>query len=127
MKKKEVDILHLKRVLINSSFLLLSVSSMPALAMGNHTVEMNQVNRNEVLQNGKTIRGIVEDTAGPIAGANIVLKGSTIGVISDADGRFVLENVPNNAILVVSFMGYVPQEIKVGNQTSLKISLVEDN
>lgn len=127
MKKKEVDILHLKRVLINSSFLLLSVSSMPALAMGNHTVEMNQVNRNEVLQNGKTIRGIVEDTAGPIAGANIVLKGSTIGVISDADGRFVLENVPNNAVLVVSFMGYVPQEIKVGNQTSLKISLVEDN
>ena len=55
----------------------------------------------------KTIRGTVEDALGPITGANVVIKGSTIGVITDIDGRFVLENVPSNAILQISFAGYV--------------------
>ena len=74
----------------------------------------------------KTIRGTVEDALGPITGANVVIKGSTIGVITDIDGRFVLENVPSNAILQISFMGYVPQEVKVGNLTSFEIRLIED-
>ena len=79
-----------------------------------------------ILQKGKTIRGTVEDALGPITGANVVIKGSTIGVITDIDGRFVLENVPSNAILQISFMGYVPQEVKVGNLTSFEIRLIED-
>ena len=112
--KKRVRILCQKGLLLKSSFLFLSIS---ALAIGGNTLKIDNTDEVVVLQKGKTIRGTVEDALGPITGANVVIKGSTIGVITDIDGRFVLENVPSNAILQISFMGYVPQEVKVGNLT----------
>ena len=124
--KKRVRILCQKGLLLKSSFLFLSISAMPALAIGGNTLKIDNTDEVVVLQKGKTIRGTVEDALGPITGANVVIKGSTIGVITDIDGRFVLENVPSNAILQISFMGYVPQEVKVGNLTSFEIRLIED-
>ena len=53
----------------------------------------------------KTVTGTVEDAMGPIAGANIVEKGTTNGTITDMDGKFTLDVSPN-AVLVVSFIGY---------------------
>ena len=73
-------------------------------------------------QNGKTITGIVQDALGPIAGANIIVKGTTNGNITDMDGKFMLENVPANATLVISYIGFTPQEIRVGNQTTFNIT-----
>ena len=68
------------------------------------------------------------DKSGPIVGANVVVKGTTIGNISDMDGRAIIDNVPANAVLVVSYIGYVPQEVILkGNQTNIKITLVEDS
>ena len=64
---------------------------------------------------------------GPVTGANIVIKGTTNGTISDLDGKFTLENVPANAILQISYIGYLPQEITVNNQSSYNIMLKEDN
>lgn len=78
-------------------------------------------------QNGKTITGIVQDALGPIAGANIIVKGTTNGNITDMDGKFTLENVPANATLVISYIGFTPQEIRVGNQTTFNITLQEDS
>lgn len=52
-----------------------------------------------------SIKGVVEDALGPIAGANVVEKGTTNGTITDMDGNFTLE-VASNAILVVSYIGY---------------------
>ena len=78
-------------------------------------------------QNGKTITGIVQDALGPIAGANIIVKGTTNGNITDMDGKFMLENVPANATLVISYIGFTPQEIRVGNQTTFNITLQEDS
>lgn len=124
--EKRVRILCQKGLLLKSSFLFLSISAMPALAIGGNTLKIDNTDEVVVLQKGKTIRGTVEDALGPITGANVVIKGSTIGVITDIDGRFVLENVPSNAILQISFMGYVPQEVKVGNLTSFEIRLIED-
>ena len=60
---------------------------------------------------------------GPVTGANIVIKGTTNGTISDLDGKFTLENVPANAILQISYIGYLPQEITVNNQSSYNIML----
>ena len=63
-------------------------------------------------QNGKTITGIVQDALGPIAGANIIVKGTTNGNITDMDGKFMLENVPANATLVISYIGFTPKTSK---------------
>ena len=73
-----------------------------------------------------SIKGVVEDALGPIAGANVVEKGTTNGTITDMDGNFSLEVSPNS-ILVVSYIGYKDQEIPVNNQTSFNIKLAEDS
>ena len=80
-----------------------------------------------IAQQGKQITGVVADQFGePIIGANIIVKGTTNGVITDIDGNFVLQNVPEKAIIQVSYIGYLTQEIALGNQTSLQVSLIED-
>ena len=61
----------------------------------------------------------------PVIGANVMVKGTTNGTITDMDGKFSLE-VDKNAILVVSYIGYANQEIKVGNQNTLSITMKED-
>lgn len=86
--------------------------------------------RNETLplvqQSGKKITGTVLDATGmPVIGANVMVKGTTNGTITDMDGKFSLE-VDNNATLVISYIGFANQEIKVGNQTSLSIAMKED-
>lgn len=82
--------------------------------------------RAAVTQDEKKISGLVTDESGePVIGANIVVKGTTIGTMSGIDGDFTL-TVPSNAILSISYIGYLSQEIPVKNQTSFKIVLVED-
>ena len=76
-------------------------------------------------QEGKKITGVVLDAFGPVVGANIVEKGTMNGVISDSEGRFVL-NVAPGATLIVSYIGYVSQEIKINDQASYTITLRED-
>lgn len=59
-------------------------------------------------------------------GANILVKGTTNGTITDMDGRFTLINVPENAILVVSYIEYLDREIPVTGESTLEIRLKED-
>ncbi|WP_235848746.1 TonB-dependent receptor [Parabacteroides timonensis] len=80
-----------------------------------------------VAQEGKRITGLVKDQLGdPIIGANVVVKGTTNGVITDIDGNFILQNVPANAVIQISYIGYLAQEIPVGNKSSFDILLLED-
>ncbi len=81
----------------------------------------------ETNQNTRTITGVVRDDMGPVTGANIIVKGTTNGTITDFDGKFTLDNVPANAVLQISYIGYLPQEIEVGNQSALNIVLKEDS
>jgi TonB-linked SusC/RagA family outer membrane protein len=75
----------------------------------------------------KRITGTVIDAAGePVIGANIVEKGTANGNITDSDGKFAMEVAGNNSVLVVSFIGYVTQEIAVGNRTAFNITLQEN-
>ena len=77
-------------------------------------------------QQGKTITGTVLDhTNVPIIGANIVVKGTTNGTITDIDGHFSLE-VNKGTVLQVSYIGYQTQEITVGDKNHLSIILKED-
>jgi TonB-linked SusC/RagA family outer membrane protein len=75
----------------------------------------------------KRITGIVIDVAGePIIGATVIEKGREgYGTATDAEGRFFLD-ISDNATLQVSYIGYVTQEIAVGNRTALNVILVED-
>ncbi len=74
----------------------------------------------------KPIKGTVVDATGePLIGVNVSVKGTTIGIITDIDGKYTLE-VPTNATLVFSYIGYRTQELPVGNQTTVNITMQED-
>lgn len=77
-------------------------------------------------QGNLTIKGTISDKTGPIIGANVIIKGTTNGVITDIDGNFTLENVKKGDILQVSFIGYSTKEIKISNNNNLHIQLDED-
>lgn len=76
---------------------------------------------------GKSISGTVKDTDGNVLpGVTVVLQGTTIGTTSDFDGNFTLGNVPDEATIVVSFVGMKSQALPVGSQTEFDIVLEED-
>lgn len=77
-------------------------------------------------QQAKSISGVVRNTQGEsIIGANIIEKGTKNGTVTDLDGTFKL-NVSPKAVVLVSYIGYVEQEISIGNKNRLEITLVED-
>nr|WP_321356354.1 SusC/RagA family TonB-linked outer membrane protein [uncultured Draconibacterium sp.] len=79
------------------------------------------------IQNQKTVSGKVLDSSGaPLPGVTIALKGTTNGTISNVDGTFVLNNIPENATLVFSFVGMKTQEISVEGTAPLNIIMKED-
>ena len=70
--------------------------------------------------------GIVKDANGePIIGANVIVKGQSTGTITDIDGRFVLDT-PKDAVLQITYIGYVSQEVKVSGKKEFTIVLKED-
>ena len=80
-----------------------------------------------VNQAKRTIQGLVKDEQGnSIIGASVLLKGTGTGVITNIDGLFTIPVAGNNSILVISYIGYISQEVKVGDQSSFTITLKED-
>lgn len=76
---------------------------------------------------GKTIKGVINDEQGEtIIGASVIIKGEDTGTTSDMDGRFTLE-APEGATLVISYIGYHTQEVKVRKRSLLRVVLKEDN
>jgi TonB-linked SusC/RagA family outer membrane protein len=77
-------------------------------------------------QQKRTVTGTVTDEKGdPVIGANVVEKGSVNGTVTDVDGNFSL-TVPDNAVLQISYIGYLSQEIAIENQNHIRIILPED-
>ncbi|WP_278624456.1 TonB-dependent receptor [Parabacteroides gordonii] len=79
------------------------------------------------IQQKRNITGIVLDakTNEPVINATVQIKGTTTGIVTDIDGKFNIPCMPNN-ILIISFIGYTQQEVKVGKSTSYTIKLEED-
>lgn len=74
----------------------------------------------------RTISGIITDQSGAtLPGVNVVIKNTTNGVITDINGKYSLKVPDNNTVLVFSFVGYITQEIIVGEQLAINVSLVE--
>ena len=105
------------------SFLLLST----ALCSSGTMLAANETATPKVgiSQQQASLKGIVEDEFGPVAGASVVVKGTTNGTMTDMEGNFVLD-VKKGDVIVVSFIGYVTQEIKYNGEQTLKINLKED-
>ncbi|MDR0536744.1 MAG: SusC/RagA family TonB-linked outer membrane protein, partial [Tannerellaceae bacterium] len=78
-------------------------------------------------QGQKLVQGTVSDANGePLIGVNVLEKGTANGSITDIDGKYSLRVESRNATLVFSFIGYVKQEVSVGNNSVINISLAED-
>lgn len=81
-------------------------------------------NAEEPSPNEQNISGVVRDEKGEaMPGVNIVIKGTAKGIVTDANGQFRINIPSNNAVLVISFVGYEKQEVLVGNKTNLTITL----
>lgn len=93
---------------------------------GKNIMLMSKAKDGEVAQQANKVTGIVKDTNGePIIGANVTVKGQSIGTITDIDGRFVLD-APKDAVLQITYIGYVSQEVKVSGNKELNVVLKED-
>ncbi len=113
---------------ISSCLLATAFSALvsPAFAADVQTNEKDNLSIHETLQS-KTVTGVVVDAAGvPVIGANVIVKGTTVGTITDFDGNYSLE-VPENAVLQISYIGYLTEEIPVGNKSSINVTLKEDS
>ena len=102
------NVVYWRQAFLGASLLLYGIS--PAMAIEGEEL-IPSVGISGVQQQGRRVTCVISDKGGPIIGANVLVKGTNNGNISDMDGRVILENVPNNAILVVSYIGYVTQEI----------------
>lgn len=75
----------------------------------------------------QNVRGrVVDENSEPVIGANVSVKGTVNGTITDAEGRFNLSNVPANAILQISYIGMESQEIALKGNTAINVVLKED-
>ena len=93
-----------------------------AIIIGVSNLVLAQENSKQKSVSGK----VIDKTGASLPGVSIVLKGTTIGVNSDATGNYSLTNIPENAILQFSFVGMITQEIVVRKQTSINVILEDE-
>ena len=120
---KQVDIQVKNRQVTDVLNELLKNTNLTYRISGKHITILK---KDAVQQQKKKISGIVTDPDGiPVIGANVVIKGTTVGTVTDLDGKFSLD-AANNDILSFSYIGYAEQEIEVGNRTLFNVKLAED-
>lgn len=98
----------------NEALIILTRDNNPLGSINNYTQQ-------------NTLTGKVTDKEGqPLPGVTILVKGTTLGTVTNADGNYSLANIPEDATLVFSFVGMRTQEIVVGNQTSVNVTMEFD-
>ena len=126
MKTHEKRALFSKAVLKATTclFLAAGASVSPAFAFP----EMAEAMETQIVQQQTvTITGIVKDKEGePVIGANVLEKGTSNGVITNVDGEYTLKVKGTNPVLIVSYIGYKSQEITVGSQRKIDVTLADD-
>lgn len=113
----------LSRLFFLGTFMLSCMTAMAAPGtIGNLAQEISNIS-----QGKRQLVVTVVDKNGPVPGANILIKGTSIGGNTNMDGKVTLEGVPDNSVLSVSFIGYVTQELRLADdQTSVKVVIQED-
>lgn len=93
---------------------------------GKNIMLMSKAGDGEAAQQANKVTGIVKDANGePVIGANVTVKGQSIGTITDIDGRFVLD-APANSVLQITYIGFTSQDVKIGNKKEIVVTLAED-
>ncbi len=126
--------LRFHRVLKPSLTLL--IGAMVAFPSGNYASELNAIRKNKSYKTlsvlvekpmpQTVVNGVVLDNTGqPLSGANILEKGTSNGVIADFDGNFAISLNDENAVLVVSYLGFASKEVAVDGNENLRITLEE--
>ena len=108
---------------------MLLAGALATLSLGYSTQAMAVVPSQaaNAVQQAKKVSGTVSDAEGPVIGASVVEKGNTgNGTVTDLDGNFTL-NVKPGATIVISYIGYKTQEIAVGNQSSINVTMANDD
>jgi TonB-linked SusC/RagA family outer membrane protein len=109
-------------LLIMLCVIFFSARTYPVTALGE--------NRNTGWENDAFQRAVsgkvTDENGGSIAGANVTVKGTTVGVMTDANGKFSLTLPENAKTLVISFVGYLPQEVNIGNSSTISVTLIPD-
>lgn len=92
------------------------------------TVTADNVARLQGVSQSNTVKGTVTDEFGdPMVGVSVVVEGTTLGVVTDLDGKFMLSNVQQGTTIVLSYIGYQKQRVKVVDGRELTLKLVPDN
>lgn len=125
---KKVNVRHSslpKRMVLGASLALFATGTLGAVGESSLSPHADKV---ESILQQKTVKGRILDALGePIIGANVLVKGTVNGVITDVDGNFTLHNVVVGDVIQISYIGYLTKEVKVtDNLTELKVSLKED-
>ena len=110
---------------LSKTVLLLGIVTFFGMMHPTQAMATPEGNSTEAVQQAKKITGNVKDSQGPLIGATIMEKGTTNGAVTDIDGNFSL-NVNPGATLVVSYVGYIDQEIKVGSASDYNIDMKEE-
>lgn len=112
------------------SFLIWSLSAAMSISVAPMMAEVSSDVGNfgtQLVTQVKSVTGtIIDETGEPMIGVSVLVQGTTTGTVTDLDGKFVLE-VPANATLVISYIGYKTQNIKVGSQHAFAIKMESDN
>lgn len=74
-----------------------------------------------------TVSGMVSDDIGPLPGVNVLVKGTNIGTATNFDGEYTLTDVPTDAVLLFSYIGFEDQEIPVNGRSTINVRLVQDS
>ena len=124
LKKGEIEIKKLLNQSIQQKDINFKFSENNTIVIEKLNISQKPVSRK--LQ-GIKISGVITDSNNqPLPGASILEKGTVNGAQSDFDGNFTLTVSNSNAVLVVSYLGFITQEIKVGEQTIFNVTLLDD-
>ncbi len=129
---KDFPNIHVKKGVVRINKLLnrsLLQGDFEIIISNDYDILIKKKNLNAVnMQQKHEVSGIIMDQSGlPLAGANILEKGTTNGTQTDFDGNFSLTVADENAILVVSYLGFITTEVSVDSKSSIEITLQEDS
>lgn len=114
----------MKKLLICAS-LLFGMSASVFAAMTVETVYLTTCS--DVKQQVRKVKVSVMSKGEPVIGANVLVKGTNNGGITDLEGSVIIDQVPQHAVLVISYIGYVPQEIQLSDhQVNVRVELEEN-
>ena len=112
-------------MVLKAAFAMLAAGMPMQYASANGNVAPNALTQAQ----GSVVQGTVKDGTGePLIGVSVVVKGATgLGVVTDIDGNYKINVKDKNAVLVFSYIGYTPQEVKIGGRSSVDVTMKDES